>query len=176
MPVRALAGLGGIAPKVDGKPMVVGPYDRMHAGVIPTVRTLGYRTKGQKLVPILHAKLALLGHLWWHDEDDFGPADVMRFKAGRLWVSSANFTSASRRSLEFGCWTEDPALLEGAERFLVKLLGASEDVDPDADSFDPDLVPVEFDDVAMADAMRDGLWDNEHERFFSGFDEDEDDT
>ena len=176
MPVRALAGLGGIAPKVDGKSMVVGPHDRMHAGVIPTVRTLGYRTKGQELVPILHAKLALLGNLWWHDEDDFGPADVIGFKASRLWVSSANFTSASRRSLEFGYWTEHPALLSGAERFLVKVLGASEDLDPDADSFDPDLVPVEFDDVAMADAMRDGLWDSEHERFFSGFDEDEDDA
>ena len=105
--------------------------------------------------PIIHAKLALLGHLWWHDEDDSpaGVADVTGFQPFRLWISTANFTKASRNNLEFGYWTEDSALLEGAERFLVKLMRSSEPLDPAADHFEPELVPVEYDDEAMAEAM-----------------------
>jgi hypothetical protein len=109
--------------------------------------------------PILHTKLALLGYLWWHDEDGSpGVADVIGFQASRLWVCSANFTSSSRRSLEFGHWTEDRALVQGAERFLVKLMRSSEALDPDSDSFDPELAPVEFDDEAMAEAAAEMRW------------------
>lgn len=67
-------------------------------------------------------------------------------------MSSANFTVASRASAEFGYWTEDPDLLEGASEFLVALIGASEDLDSAADSPDPELGVVEFDDEAMAEA------------------------
>jgi hypothetical protein len=41
LPIRAFAALSGLAPKVDGKPVVVGPYDPMDDGVVPTIRTLG---------------------------------------------------------------------------------------------------------------------------------------
>jgi hypothetical protein len=79
-------------------------------------------------------------------------------------VSSANFTKSSRRSWEFGYWTEDAALVAGAERFLVRLLASSEDLDPDADAFDPEFAPVEFDDAAMAEAVADMYWDeNEYD-------------
>lgn len=111
------------------------------------------------LPPILHAKLVLLGHLWWHDEDGAdGVADVVGFESRRLWVSSANFTGSSRRNLEFGFWTEELALVQGAERFLVRLMCSSEGLDPDADSFDPDLAPVEYDDAAMAEAWAEMGW------------------
>jgi hypothetical protein len=100
-----------MAPKVDGKPLVVGPYTPNDPGSLPMIRTLGSR---QTYPLMAHAKLALPGHLWWHDEDDFGVADIVRFERRRLWVSSANFTFNSRRSLEFGYWTEDAALVEGA--------------------------------------------------------------
>jgi hypothetical protein len=163
LPIRAFPSLGGLAPKVEGQPLVVGPYDSMDDAVIPTVRTIGYRRSGNRdLPPIIHAKLALLGHLWWHDEGALGHVeDVVGFTPRRLWVSSANFTSSSRRSLEFGYWTEDEALVQGAERFLVNLMRASEGLDPDADSFDPDLAPVEFDEMAVADALRDQPWDDD---------------
>jgi len=52
--------------------------------------------------------------------------------------------------MEFGYWTEDPALIQGAERFLVKLMGSSEALDPGSDLFDPELLELQFD----ADAMR----------------------
>lgn len=154
MPVRAFASLTGLAPKIEGKPAVVGPSSSTHDVRVPTLRTLGFRNLGGPVAPpILHAKLALLGHLWWHDEDGVGGVtDVIGFEARRLWVSSANFTSASRRSLEFGYWTEEPALVEGAERFLVKLMRSSEGLNPDADSFEPELALVDYDDAAMAEA------------------------
>jgi hypothetical protein len=60
--------------------------------------------------------------------------------------------------LEFGYWTEEPALVKGAERFLVELMRSSEGLDPNADSFDPDLAPVDYDDVAMAEAWAEMRW------------------
>ena len=156
MPIDAFAELTELAPKIHGRPAVLGPSSPGYAEPIPTIRTLGFRkSKEHQFPPIIHAKLALLGHLWWHDEDGSpaGVADVTGFEPFRLWISSANFTSSSRRSLEFGYWTEDPALLQGAERFLIKLMRSSEALDPYSDYFEPELVPVEYDDEAMAQAM-----------------------
>src|SRR5689334_14035983 len=106
------------------------------SGPIPTIRTLGFRKIADQagdMPPIIHAKLVLLGHLWWHDEDGSpAVADVAGFTPPRLWISSANFTTSSRRSLEFGFWTEETALLAGAERFLVKLMRPSESLDPES--------------------------------------------
>lgn len=141
---------------VDGEPPVIGPGWTLpeQDATIPTVRTIGFRQgpgNNGTMPPILHAKLVLLGRLWDHDEDDFGPADVTRFAPKRLWVGSANFTVSSRRSLEFGFWTENPALLRGAEEFLLKLIATSEALDPDADSHMPDRALPDYDDEAMAE-------------------------
>lgn len=164
MPIRAFADLTGLAPKVSGNPLIVGPYTPMDDAVVPAIRTLGCRRLGGTLPPIIHAKLALLGHLWWHDEGPLGHVeDVIGFTPRRLWVSSANFTRSSRRNLEFGCWTEDDGLLRGAERFLVKLMRSSEGLDPEADAFEPELAPVEFDDDAMAEAWAELPWDEGEE-------------
>jgi hypothetical protein len=73
-------------------------------------------------------------------------------------VSSANFTSSSRSNIEFGYWTKDAALVEGAERFLLKAIASSEDLDAEADDQEPDLAPVEFDEVAIAEALTDTDW------------------
>lgn len=159
MPIGAFSQLSDLAPKVGGQPQVVGPYSVMDDFRIPTIRTIGFRSP-TGYAPILHAKLALLGHLWWHDEHPSGVTmDIIGFDARRLWVSSANFTSGSRRSLEFGFWTENTEMMKGAERFLVKLMRYSESLDPTADAFDPERAPVEFDDQAMAEAAAEMQWD-----------------
>jgi hypothetical protein len=152
LPVQAFPDLANLAPKVDGEPLVVGPYSRMYEGAVPTIRALGYRKTGNVLVPIMHAKLALLGHLWWTDDGYLG-GEQIGFTPRRLWVSSANFTSSSRRSLEHGHWTEDAALVEGAERFLLKAIASSEDLDAEADYLEPDRAPGEFDEVAIAEVV-----------------------
>lgn len=152
----AFPALSDIAPKVGGKPRVVGPYDQMGGDVIPTIRTLGFRRQGDQLVPIMHAKLAILGEFWWHDEAEPGlVGDFYGFSPARLWISSANFTRRSRRSLEFGYWTEDDKLLEAAYRFVMNAIRFSEPLDPAADVPDPEFVPVDFDDAAMREAIAD---------------------
>jgi hypothetical protein len=142
-----------MAPKVNGARMV-GPWTPVDTTVVPAIRALGFRSpKAQHNLPILHAKLALLGSLWWHDEGPLGHVDeVIGFEPRRLWIGSANFTESSRRNLEFGFWTEEEALLQGAKQFLVSLMGASEPIDTASDAYEPELAPVEFDDVAMAEA------------------------
>lgn len=162
LPIRAFWELSEHAPKVAGQPQVVGPYSPMDDPVIPTIRTIGYRTTGQP--PILHAKLALLGHLWWHDEHPSGVTmDSLGFTPRRLWVSSANFTYRSRRSLEFGFWTENSELMEGVRRFLVRLIKYSEPLDRTVADLDPELASVEFDDAAMAEAVAAMEWDEDED-------------
>lgn len=154
MPTGAFRELEGLLPRVDGEPAVIGPYDKVDT-TVPTIRTIGYR-KLTSFPPIIHAKLALLGNLWWSDDHPSGATEEwLGFTPRRLWISSANFTRSSRRSLEFGFWTEDPALIAGAQRFLLKLVRYSEEVDPDADELEPELARIEFDDEAMAEAMAD---------------------
>jgi len=152
--LRALSGLGDMAPKVAGQPRWIGPYDRIHEDAsLSTFRTIGFRRTGRDRPPIAHAKLALLGNVCWTDEHPAGHVDdYVWFSPRRLWVSSANFTYASRRSLEFGYWTENEDLVGAVHRFLVGLIGASEDIDSAADAVDPELARVEYDDAAMAEA------------------------
>ncbi len=156
MPVQAFSALSGLAPKENGEPAIVGPWTPPYEEPFPTIRTVGFRKSRQNdSPPILHAKLALLGHLWWYEQDIEGyTLEGLAFEAKRLWTSSANFTGSSRRNMEFGYWTEDSGLLQGAERFLVKLMGSSEALDPESDLFEPELVPFEFDDEAMREASR----------------------
>ncbi len=161
LPTGAFPDLSDLASRVEGRPLVVGPGSPSWETVVPTIRTLGYRkSRSRDLVPIVHAKLALLGNFWWHDEDALGyVADVTGFTPRRLWVSSANFTERSRSNLEFGYWTEDASLLDGVSRFLLRLIAASEGVDPEADLPTPDFVPVDYDDEAFVEYMRDSELD-----------------
>ncbi|MFD4976263.1 hypothetical protein [Streptomyces sp. NPDC058424] len=78
---------------------------------------------------------------------------LVGFRPERLWVGSANGTHRSRSSLEFGMWLDDPQALQAAEAFLVQLMAHSEALDPDSDLFEPELLPVDFDDEALADYL-----------------------
>jgi hypothetical protein len=162
LPIRAFHELDELAPKVDGSPLVVGPYSSMGDQVVTAIRSIGYRARQDSYVPIVHAKLALLGHLWWHDEGASGGVeDVVGFEPKRLWISSANFTRASRASLEFGFWTEDGALMAGTRRFLIRLIASSEPINAESDVLDPEFVPVQYDDEAMAAALAEYGMDDE---------------
>lgn len=152
-PAEACPELRGLAPRENGKPMVVGPYTSLPEVALPAFRSIGPRRTGNHLVPILHTKMVLLGDLWWHDEHPSGyPADIIGFTPERLWLGSANGTRSSRSNLEFGVWLTDPKLIATARRFLLEVIGSSEDIDPANDQFEPELVPYEEDDAAMAEA------------------------
>jgi hypothetical protein len=154
VPLRALSGLSHKAPKIAGRPQIMGPYDAVDPDAqLPTFRTIGYRKATKIQPPIAHAKLALVGNICWTDEDPVGGVtDYIWFSPKRLWVSSANFTYGSRQSLEFGYWTEHTELMKSVQSFVVSLIGVSEDLDAAADTPDPDLADIEYDDYAMAEA------------------------
>jgi hypothetical protein len=176
--LRALSGLGDMAPKVGGQPRMIGPYDTVHDedASLSTFRTIGYRKKGPAhFPPFAHAKLALLGNVCWTDEHPAGGVDdYIWFSPRRLWVSSANFTRGSRSSAEFGYWTEDDELVGAVHRFLVGLIGASEDLDSAADAWNPEFARVEFDDAAMADAAAEWYQARVEEAALRGEDLDDD--
>lgn len=158
MLASAFAELTGLSWREDGRAQVVGPWTPMSDLMIPPVRSIGFRRRGGPLVPILHTKIALLGEMWWDDEDGAGAvADVAGFRPERLWVGSANGTASSRKSLEFGMWLDDPQALRAAEAFLVQLMAHSEALDPDSDVFEPELIPVDFDDEEFARYVADNM-------------------
>lgn len=139
--LRALSSLSDMAPKIVGRPRIIGPYDTVHheGASLSTFRTIGFRKTGRDSPPIAHAKIALLGHICWTDEHPAGFVDdYVWFQARRVWVLSANFTYGSRKSLEFGYWTEDEDMVRAFERFVIGLIVASEDLDSEADAVDPD--------------------------------------
>lgn len=166
-PLAALPALALHQPREpDGSARVIGPSGALtdQDQWIPTIRSFGFRQNRKRRPPLPHAKLALLGELWWHDEDPFGyPDDITGFTPRRLWVSSANFTRPSRSSLEFGYWTEDADLLTATEGFLEQLVGESEALDAVADEPYPEFVEVEFDDEAMAEAYAEMATEDEIE-------------
>jgi hypothetical protein len=164
--LRALRDLAEMAPKVGGEPRVIGPYDSIQDEDerLSTFRAYGWRQTGRQRPPIVHAKLALLGNICWTDEHPSGHViESVWFQPKRLWVASANFTYGSRSNVEFGHWTEDADVVREAERFLVSLIGGSEDIDSAADAPDPELMPVEYDDQAIAEAAAE--WYSDREAF-----------
>lgn len=164
--LRTLVDLADLAPKVGSEPLVVGPGTPVNEShTISTVRTIGHRKSNMdRRPPHAHAKLALLGHTWSGEAELFGYTEEFQdFTPMRLWMSSANFTNSSRRSLEWGFWTEIPELLAGAARFLIELIGASEELDALHDEANPELAPYEFDDDAMAEYLADLDWDDDED-------------
>lgn len=135
-----------------GQPQILGPHSPTPNHMFPPLRTLGYRRVGDDYVPLLHAKLMLLGELIWMEDEEFGLGDITRFESRKLWIGSANGTWWSRSSLEMGCWQAQPELLSSAKDFLARILANSENLDPDADTMEPELAAPIYDDVAMAEA------------------------
>jgi hypothetical protein len=153
---QAYGELVEVAPWVDGEPTVVGPLTRLSEGTeIGAVRELGFRRVGNRLVPIMHAKMLLLGRMGWTDEHPSGHVmDILYFVPERLWIGSANFTKSSRQSLEMGLWTTDPELMKAAREWLLGLVAMSEPLRPSSDDADPELVPVVYDDAAILEYLR----------------------
>jgi hypothetical protein len=164
-PVWALAQSSGLAqaayhelaeyaPRDGDGPLIVGPStpDWTEGTEIGAVREVGFRPAGGQLVPIVHAKMALLGRMLWTDEHPTGHVvDDIFFIPERLWISSANFTESSRSGLEMGLWTDDSDLMDGARRFLLRLVALSEPLGTGPDTLDSELVPIEYDHEAMAE-------------------------
>lgn len=146
-----------LAPHQCGQPSVVGPTDLSLANSreIGAVREVGFRKVDDHLVPIVHAKIMLLGRMGWTDEHPTGHVDDhLYFVPEKLWIGSANFTKRSRSSLEMGMWTAEPNLTMAARDWLLALVALSEPLGSGDDLIDPELLPVEYDDAAFAEYFR----------------------
>jgi hypothetical protein len=150
--------LADLAVSRAGEPLVVGPYtgDWREGTVIEGVREVGYRRSGGTVVPIVHAKIALLGQMMWHDEHPLGFAeDILYFVPERLWIGSANFTRTSRSSLEMGLWTAEPSMMQAARKFLLSLIAMSEPLGSGPNIPEPQLQQVTYDDAAFSQYLAD---------------------
>jgi len=154
--------LAELAPRHNGRPLVVGPGSSSWVDEVDIggVREIGFRRVGNRLVPIVHAKIMLLGRMGWTDEHPSGDVvDQLFFVPEKLWIGSANFTKSSRSSLEMGMWTEDRELMAAARDWLLTLVGLSESLGSGPDDIDPELLPVEYDDAAIFESMRGERWE-----------------
>ncbi|WP_432937440.1 hypothetical protein ACQPXM_25080 [Kribbella sp. CA-253562] len=150
--------LAELAPRQNGQPLIVGPSGPswVDTSEIGAVREVGFRKVGNQLVPIVHAKIMLLGRMAWTDEHPSGDVgDYHYFVPEKLWIGSANFTKSSRTSLEMGLWTTDKDLIAGARDWLLTLVGLSEPLGSGPDVLDPELLSVEYDEAAIAEYLRD---------------------
>ena len=160
-PLDSLRRFDDLAPQVDGRPALIGPYDHVGDKSFPSLRVAGVsKRRGVRTIPLVHAKVLVLGAIYYSDEGAMGEVgDFFVFQPRRVWLGSANLTFNSRRSLEFGIWSDDPSLVATTSEFVVDLMAYSEPVESAQLRPQPELVPYEFDDEAMAEAMRDMQWE-----------------
>ncbi len=151
-PNIALLRLRDMAPADDGSALILGPSSRMPEHELGPVRALGWHHPGRK--PLPHAKLLILGHLAinvYGPDDSYG-IEELDFEPRAVWWGSANWTRRSLSHLEVGFVCDDPALVEEATEFVATVIAFSEPVESTCAGPEPNLVRVEFDDAAMAEA------------------------
>jgi hypothetical protein len=128
----------------------LGPWSDLPCHHLGPVRVAGYGNPDRTDLPLLHAKMLVLGHLDTfsapgfediHSEQHFAPETV--------WLGSANWTAMAPSHLEFGLLCDDPALVEWAAWCVAKTIMLSESADSGCASPEPNLVHVGFDDDAM---------------------------
>lgn len=151
---NVLTGMRDRAPEVDGGRLVLGPYSALPEYDVGPVRVVGVAGDERSRKPLLHAKLLVLGRLGWVEYDyDMGTEERYVFEPCSVWWGSANWTEAASAHLELGAWTDDRALAREATSFLDSLISFSELLVSVAPDPRPDLVSVEYDEVAMWEAM-----------------------
>lgn len=158
---KHISGLEMMVPDGDG-PTLIGPFSRMPEHELGPLRVAGWPDKKDTKLPILHAKLAVLGYLHEVCCPDVDP-DIWsewHFAAEAVWSGSVNWTERSRSHLEFGFLCDDPSLVWAAERFVADVIAFSEPVGTPCVGPEPNLVCAEFDDEAMAAACERMSLDN----------------
>lgn len=153
LPNTVLPGLDFMVPADEVR--VLGPSSPMPPHDLGPVRLLGWRG-GDPGKPLIHAKLLVLGEIAWvtYSPDVAPEFEELHFLPQAVWWGSANWTEGSRSHLEVGFWCDDPALAREATAFVSDLIAFSEPVGSTCAGPAPNLVTVEFDDEAMAEAAR----------------------
>ena len=114
------------------------------------VRAAGWR--GDPQARLLHAKLLVLGDVIGYEDDEFDLGVHFSFKPKKAWLGSANWTKGATQHLEFGLWTTDQTLVESTFSFVLGVIRFSEPFDTATDNPEPELVAVDWDEAAFAEA------------------------
>jgi hypothetical protein len=156
-PNSALRGLEWTMPA--GQETLLGPSAPMPEHDLGPIRVVGWQQRGDGWKPLLHAKLLVLGQLEWvtYSPDDAPEFESWEFTPQSVWLGSSNWTTGSSYHLEAGFWSTDEHLARHATAFVSDVITFSEPIDSTCAAPEPNLVAVEFDDEAMAEAARD-LW------------------
>jgi hypothetical protein len=152
---NVLPALGDIAPPIQGQSIVLGPFSALPEYSVGPVRVLGWRGS-QSGKPLLHAKLLVLGHLRWvqYMPDGAPQFEEFEFVPRSVWWGSANWTQAAQKHLEVGTWSDDEDLAREAAYFVGDVIAFSEALCSPARGPRPDLVRIEYDEAAMAEAVQ----------------------
>jgi hypothetical protein len=142
-------------PGPDGSGPVITPWGPMPDPVaLGPVRAAGWSAgKPGDLRPLLHAKMLVAGRTWvW--ENHFG-AEEFHFTPLRTWMGSANWSAFAPSHLEFGVWSDDPALLARNLTYLLEMVRFSQPLDSTTAGPEPELVDADWaDDEEFREALR----------------------
>jgi hypothetical protein len=158
------SGLRDLAPMEDRQPVVVGPGSRMPEHDLGPLRIAGWGKGKGRAAPLMHAKLLVLGELRWA-EDVIGGGEELFFFSRSVWGEARTGRKGSANNLEIALWSDDKTLVEQSKSFVESVIEFSEPWDSTAESPDPNLRTVEFDDEAFAEYLAE----------YGGFPDDEDD-
>jgi hypothetical protein len=130
----------------DGSRPVITPGSPMPEPLaLGPVRAAGW---SQDRAPLVHVKMLVAGRTWvW--ENDWAQEEF-RFTPLRTWMGSANWTAFAPSHLEFGMWSDDPALMDRNQRFLLDVVRFSQPLDSATPGPEPELVHSDWDDEAFA--------------------------
>ena len=143
-----LPGLEIIAPRIDGRPVIVGPGDfPLEEYRLGPVRVGGHFTGGFK--PLLHAKVAVCGEAW-NGEGEFGE-ECSGVRPVRAWIGSSNWAKVSARHTEVGVWIDDRELAQMALDFVTGLILRSEPLGSRAQRPTAEYAQADLDNDAFAD-------------------------
>ncbi len=142
-------------PDSNGQGPVIGPY-RTTTGpglVEPVdlgpVRVAGWTTNDGRKLPLLHSKMLVLGVTTYYEDDEMFAGDILRFNPLVTWMGSANWTEASRKHVEHGMWSTDPALVFNNYDYLCSLIALSENLGSVNPEPTPEFVAAVWDDDAF---------------------------
>jgi hypothetical protein len=129
-------------------------------GDIAAARVSGWAI-GTPKPPILHAKVLLLGWTRWYEAEwPGGTYEAHEFLPERAWIGSANWTLASPRHAELGCWTEGEHVTD-LGFWLAAIIAGSEPISSTAETPEPELVNRDYE--GERDDHADGEWDDDED-------------
>jgi hypothetical protein len=148
-----ISGLEFTAPSEDAHD--IGPGMDFPCHEVGPVRVAGHRSRPG--VPLLHAKILVLGNLATISMPGDDIHTWRRFVPNAVWQGSANWTAASSSHLENATLCEDEMLVDRATSFVAKVIAFSEPADSEWVSPEPYFEEVGLDNDALAEAAGESI-------------------